>query len=130
MLPWKQEMLRKLLSLPMVMALAAAVLLGPCSECQPPQRTQHSCCDPVPEEGASCPRPQPADHKQCPDRHEILRNYAKSEAPSVLVELAPVEVVSLSVDPAAQPLCNLAKKVAPRSEGPPDLFLRNAAILI
>jgi hypothetical protein len=123
-------MFRKILSLPLMLALAAAVLLGPCSECEPPQRAEHSCCDPAPDEGSSCPRPDRTDQKQCPDRHEILRNYARSEAPLLELALEPLGAApQFAWSRAAQTVSRL-DVIAPRSEGPPDLYLRNGAILI
>jgi hypothetical protein len=114
-------MLRKLFSLVLPVALAAVVLLGACPECQPREMTDHSCCDPA---------SQTAPAKQCPDRNEILRHYdnpPSAAAPVLFVALAmlpqPIEVAPVRA-------VAMATGDLPRIDGPPDLFLRNAAILI
>jgi hypothetical protein len=113
-------MLRKLLSVVLPWLLSAVVVLGACPECQPPEATDHSCCDPA---------SQPAPVKQCPDRHEILRNFDKPHATDAtvsLVAIGPAPVTSAVLVAERAP----AVEVTARAEGPPDLFLRNSAFLI
>ncbi len=112
-------MLRKILTLPLSLAMAATVLLGPCSECKPRPVSKHSCS-----------HSQPAPQKQCPDRNEILRNYPLTERVVVVVAL-PVMPFEPPVLPVAaeQPGCRV-ENITPLADGPPDLFLRNSAILI
>ena len=113
-------MLRKTLRVGLSLVLACTVLIGACPECQPREVSPHSCCD---------PDPGSASASQCPDRNEILRNFEKPQVPDVtvsLVALGPAPVASVA------PVAALASalEIAPCAEGPPDLFLRNAAILI
>jgi hypothetical protein len=111
-------MLRKLPILPLSLALAATLLLGPCSECKPRPAPEHSC------------HQQPAPQKQCPDRNEILRNYPLTER-VVVVPALPVVPLALPAPPvAAEHPGWRAENLTPLADGPPDLFLRNAAILV
>lgn len=111
-------MLRKLLTLPLSLALAATALLGPCAECKPVPAPEHSC------------HPQPAPEKQCPDRNEILRNYPLTGRVVVVVAL-PVAPLELPPAPLAEERPGWRiENLTPLADGPPDLFLRNAAILV
>ena len=113
-------MIRKLFSLVLPVALTAVVLLGACPECQPSEMPDHSCCDPA---------SQPAPAKHCPDRNEILRNFDKPQVTDASVSFV---AVGPAPDLESSPAATLAPaiEVLPHSDGPPDLFLRNSAILI
>jgi hypothetical protein len=111
-------MLRRFLSPSLSLALAATALLGPCAECKPRPAPEHSC------------HQQPAPQKQCPDRNEILRNYPLTER-VVVVPVLPVVPLALPAPPVAIERRGWpTESLTPLADGPPDLFLRNAAILV
>jgi hypothetical protein len=81
----------------------------------------HSCCDPA---------SQPAPAKQCPDRNEILRNFDKPQTVDATVVLVALETALQPAEVAPVRTVAMTESDLPRIDGPPDLFLRNSAILI
>jgi len=108
--------------------LAGSLLWGRCLACHTlaAQEPVHDCC-----EQGSCHRDsgQPPAAKQCPHQAPALESYAKVEpaAPAAVIAALP-----LDPGPALAPL-PIPRIVAAAPllvHSPPDLYLRNSALLI
>jgi hypothetical protein len=108
--------------------LAGSLLWGRCVSCRTlaAQEPAHDCC-----QKDSCHRdssPQPVG-KQCPHQAQALEQYAKADP------VTPVAAVTAVVIDAGSDLAPLpAVRVSPAApllvHSPPDLYLRNSALLI
>ena len=127
-------MFRRITCMSILLALTG-VLLGQCAVCGPDVKApaEHDCCKPVQPTHCGGTKPAPDDHQQCPHRPAALESYSKAEAWRAQVQ-APHAVAAasplLSTEAGVTARPALTVDTASAVHSPPELYLRNLALLI